>query len=603
MKEKKEKKQKVKPPYSLLSNVLFMSKMAWKNERSILFASVADIPLTLCSSLAFSYLGKIAVDYIIDGASPEKYILHIGGLLLFTTIIAILRDTARTIRGKHDIRNSIKYVNIWMSKMIDADYEHLESPEVQNLAMRVKGYFNGFANMFTSVFGGFSGCVTLATYSALILTLNPILFVLIVGLTIADFFVGKLTNKWVVNNYKIISTINRKKEYVKGISSNFNSAKDIRLYGIKDWFMGLLENLIDQHCYWHGKEKQVDGGISVLSALMTLIRDLSGYVFLIFAISNGAITPGDFVFYTGIISNLYDALTDISRNLKELHKRHLEIGELRSFLDLPDRFADDGGLTGPKEAPEIVFDNVTFRYPEAEEDTIKNVSFRIGKGEKIALVGRNGAGKTTLVKLICGFYHPTSGNIYVNGKQITDYSKKEYFSSIAAVFQEIRNLPVSIAQNIAMCEEEKMDRQRVMECLELADLKEKVESLPDKEKTILCKGIIEGAIDLSGGENQKLALARALYKEGKIVVLDEPTAALDPIAEHSLYVKYSRLVSDATSVYISHRLASTRFCDRIILIDEGVIKENGTHEELMKNKGLYAEMFDMQSYYYKEDVK
>ncbi len=604
MKEKKEKKKREKPAYSLFSNILFMSKVAWKNERSILFSSILEIPLDTAASMMYAYLAKVAVDFIIDGITPQKYVLYIGGLLLLVTFINIISDIAYGDVAKKSILNRFRYTEMWSDKMMELDYGHLESPDVSNLAKRSKGYMGGnFLQMFNNICRGFTDITTIGAFSVLLLALNPLLFILIVGMTALDFYVGTLTNKWVSKNYKTLTKINNKRNYLKSKSASFNHAKDIRLYGMKDWIMSLFKELNDRYIYWFKKEMRVTYAVKALGHLMTLIRDLTGYVFLIFSIANGKISAGDFVFYTGIITQLHQNLSHVSERLKTLNKTSIEMSELRSFLDIPEVFTQDKGQPIPTEAPEIVFENVTFRYPKAEEDTIKNVSFRIEKGEKIALVGRNGAGKTTLVKLICGLYHPTSGKIYVNGHEITDYNKKEYFSLISAVFQDINVMPLSISQNVAMKIKGEINEEKVTQCLIKADLQDKIQSLPNKEQTVLGKSFFEGAIDLSGGEMQKLALARALYKEGKIIVLDEPTAALDPIAEHSMYVKYNELVSGATSVYISHRLASTRFCDRILLLDEGVIRENGTHEELMAKKGIYAEMFDMQSYYYKEEVK
>ncbi|HBN83581.1 MAG TPA: hypothetical protein DDZ89_07015 [Clostridiales bacterium] len=254
-------------------------------------------------------------------------------------------------------------------------------------------------------------------------------------------------------------------------------------------------------------------------------------------------------------------------------------------------------------SPEIVFENVSFRYPESETDTLKNISFTIKAGEKLALVGRNGAGKTTLVKLLCGLYRPTSGDITISGHSIYEYNRDEYYTLLSVVFQDICLIPVSIAKNITLCEQSRINRQRLEKVLRDSGLYDKVMSLPGKENTLLMKSIHEGATDLSGGEKQKLALARAIYKEGNIMILDEPTAALDPIAENELYQKYSELTACATSVFISHRLSSTRFCDRILFLEEGEIVEEGNHEELMYLGGRYANMFDLQSHYYKEAVK
>lgn len=217
------------------------------------------------------------------------------------------------------------------------------------------------------------------------------------------------------------------------------------------------------------------------------------------------------------------------------------------------------------------------------------------------MVGINGAGKTTLVKLICGMYVPAKGEILVNGRPISDYKIEEYYSMISAVFQEIRAVAFTIFEFVASVDmERKTAREDAVAAMKAAGIWEKIESLPNGMDTHLQKGIYEDGVDLSGGELQKLVLARAIYKDGSILVLDEPTAALDPIAENNLYLKYRELTKGKTSVYISHRFASTRFCDRIVLLGDGVVQESGSHEELMKLDGQYAYMFGVQSKYYKE---
>ncbi len=217
-------------------------------------------------------------------------------------------------------------------------------------------------------------------------------------------------------------------------------------------------------------------------------------------------------------------------------------------------------------------------------------------------MGRNGAGKTTLVKLLSGLYQPSDGNIQINDTNIKEYNRDEYYSIISPVFQDIYLFPVSIAQNVALCEDSEINQNKLSQAIQFAGLQNKIDSLPNGQNTVLLKSVVDDAIELSGGEKQKLALARALYKDGLLLILDEPTAALDPIAENDIYLKYNEFARDKTSIFISHRLASTRFCDRILFLDEGKIIETGSHDELMALNGKYAEIFNMQSHYYREGL-
>ena len=264
------------------------------------------------------------------------------------------------------------------------------------------------------------------------------------------------------------------------------------------------------------------------------------------------------------------------------------------------RFEDGKELKAdPKKEYEIRLENVSFRYPKAQKDTISHINLTIRPGEKLAIVGLNGAGKTTLVKLACGFLDPTEGRVLLNGEDIRQYNRRDYYTMFSAVFQDFSVLEASVEENIAQ-QVEQIDSKKVWSCLEKAGLVEKVNAMPEKEKSKIGREIYEDGTELSGGQTQRLMLARALYKDAPILVLDEPTAALDPIAENDIYMKYSSMSSGKTSLFISHRLASTRFCDRILFMEHGQIAEEGTHEQLLEKKGGYANLFEVQSKYYKE---
>lgn len=280
------------------------------------------------------------------------------------------------------------------------------------------------------------------------------------------------------------------------------------------------------------------------------------------------------------------------------------ICEYRKMMDVPDKFMRKEGMSIPDEwrrrLPDIEFKNVSFRYEEDGEDILKDVSFSIKSGEKIALVGNNGAGKSTLVKLLCGFYHPTGGEILIGGHSVETLNLDEYHDLLATIFQDINTIPVSIAGNVSGCIEDETDMSRVRECLIRADLWKDVEILDRKERTNLTQSFDPDGIELSGGMMQKLMLARCLYKDAPMFVLDEPTAALDPIAESNMYEEYKKATQGKSALFISHRLASTKFCDRILFIEKGRITETGTHNELLEKKGKYAEVFEIQSQYYRE---
>ena len=340
---------------------------------------------------------------------------------------------------------------------------------------------------------------------------------------------------------------------------------------------------------------------SVIAGLMTLIQNAVAYAVLIGMLLAGALSVGDFVFYFGIVGSVAGFLHGIINYAAALNRRADKIAYYREFFDYPNKFNHGEGCEIPKGAVTVELRDVWYKYDGANDYTLKGIDLTLQAGESLALVGINGAGKTTLVKLICGLYRPTKGEILVNGKSIDEYNIEEYYTMISAVFQEISPVCFTMFEYVASADLGRPTaREDAISAMKDAGIWEKISKLENGIDTHLMKGIYDDGVDLSGGEMQKLVLARAIYKNGNILILDEPTAALDPIAENNIYLQYRNLTRGKTSIYISHRFASTRFCDRIFLIDGGVIKESGTHEELMKQNGHYAYMFGVQAKYYKE---
>jgi len=277
------------------------------------------------------------------------------------------------------------------------------------------------------------------------------------------------------------------------------------------------------------------------------------------------------------------------------------LSAMREFLEYEEPFKlEDGEAMEPNVDGDyqLEFCNVSFRYSKAEKDTLTNINLTIKPGEKLAVVGLNGAGKTTFVKLMCGFYDPTEGEVLLNGRDVRTLNRRDYYKHFSAVFQDFSILPTTISENIAQT----FGSDGVEESAKKAGISDRMDKLLKKYDTPVTKRIFDDGIELSGGETQRLMMSRALHKNAPIIVLDEPTAALDPIAESDVYNRYNELTNGKMAVYISHRLASTRFCDRVVYIENGTIIEEGTHSELIKRKGRYAELYDIQSHYYKEGV-
>ena len=388
-------------------------------------------------------------------------------------------------------------------------------------------------------------------------------------------------------------------------AADFAAAKDIRIYGMADWLKQLSKALFDKDVAWQKKLS----GRQLLTRLadlgVILLRDGLAYGVLIAMFLRGEITVDQFVLYFAAISGFATYIGNIMTAWNEMHAASLVVSDYREFLDLPD--GDGTGEAHAREhifpAPEIVFDHVSFRYDGAEKDTLHDISLTFHSGERIALVGMNGAGKTTLVKLLCGLYTPTSGEIRIDGVPVSGFCREEYYRLFSPVFQNVQTAFFSLAETVAGSTGENVDRARAESCMRRAGLGKKLDSLPRGIDTRLDKQVNKEGIELSGGEAQKLMMARAFYKNAPVLVLDEPTAALDPIAENEIYLQYRDMTEGKTSLFISHRLASTQFCDRVLFLQEGRITEEGTHRQLLEKGGEYARLYEIQSCWYRKEYK
>lgn len=440
----------------------------------------------------------------------------------------------------------------------------------------------------------------LIAYLFILSSFDSFLLLIIILTCFISFFVSRYANNWHYANKVEGEKYYHKKRYIRDKAESIKLAKDIRIFNLKDWLNELLDLVHNQYLAFRLKGEKVDLLADIIEVVLTVIRNGIAYIYLINMALNDGLSVSSFILYFVAISTLTNWVMGVLKEMSTLHKECLDISSLREFLDYPEPFKFDDGKDIPLASNyEIRLENVSFHYPECDKDIIHNLNLTIHPREKLAIVGLNGAGKTTLVKLICGLLSPSEGRVLLNGDDISDFNRNKYYELFSAVFQDFSILDVTIAEEIAQCKDN-IDYQRIKECIDYAGLSDTINKLPQGLNTHIGREVYLDGVLLSGGQMQRLMLARALYKNGPILLLDEPTAALDPLAESEIYQKYSDMANNKTSLFISHRLASTRFCDRIILIKDGGIKEEGSHEDLLKLNGEYAKLFEVQSRYYKQ---
>lgn len=470
----------------------------------------------------------------------------------------------------------------------------------------VNSVFRGGQSNDTGVEGIYHHTYKLAKSVVTILALGAMFFAVsfwIIGAITIMLVLLALFNTW-NSRYKhsqkqMINETRRKTSLYQQETSDFSYGKDIRLFHLQGAFQSAYQQAILHlksvlHRFY-AKERW----LSVADSLIMVLGDGIVLYFLIRALSQG-LSLASFVMYLGALALLTKAMKDISDDIAFIREELLYVNDMLDFLEA-DLISETSDHHFKVDGPiDVEFRHVSFRYPNTDQNVYTDLNLHIKAGKKIALVGVNGAGKTTLIKLLCGLYRPDSGQILINGIDYLEFSIQDLFRLFAVVFQEVEPLALTIKENVCACLDG--DAALVEEVLKQVGLWDKINTYERGIDSMMLKVIDESGIVLSGGENQKLMIARALYRQtSSMIIMDEPTAALDALAEEKIYQEFSAMTANKTSIYISHRLASTQFCDYIVLLNGGSIESAGTHKELLAQNGTYATMFKTQGKYYQED--
>lgn len=599
------KKEKVK--YSMGQNVFYMIQKSFQyREKKILLYCFLLVICGVASYLVELYLSPTVLGALESNVSFSTILFILGSFLLVLLISKGLQSYIEnnSLFAKVNLRSDIQaelnqkcattsYPNLLDDKFLKLSSSALEATQGNSSATE------WIWQILTSLL---IHLVCFVIYLFLLVQFHVGIMAFIVITSLITYFLNRKLLQYRYDHREEEGAILHRLNYQVGLPRTHLSAKDIRIFGMKNWIQEITNQTLNLQEAFQKKvnNRYLIGGFVII--FFTFLRDGLAYLYLIIAILNHQIDLAEFILYLSVISNFATWITGILDDLYQLLDASLKISVVREFIEYPEPFLLKGGEPIPSLESgtyELRFEHVFFRYPKSEEYILKDINLVIHPNEKIAVVGKNGAGKTTFVLLLCGFLAPTKGRILLNGQDITQFNRLQYYELFSVVFQKFSLLAGTIAMNVAQ-NEDKIDYQKVEECIAKAGLEKKIASLPKKLETKLDRDIYDDAIELSGGEMQRLMLARALYRQAPFMVLDEPTAALDPIAESDLYQKYNELTKGCTSIYISHRLASTQFCDRILLIQDGGILEEGTHKELLKRNGVYKELFDLQSKYYQE---
>ncbi len=549
----------------------------------------------------------VAVWLMQSGYAPGLIALGILIYALAMKFLDVWREYVDNAQRMLYFQGRVRMDDIYAGHLLDMDYEKMESSDGQKrikAALRciLSGNEFGIEHVLKQAPLLVLNAIGFLIYSLLVLRISPWVFLYMVVTAVLLGWLNIWQGGYEERIYEKRSLLYMEQGKLLKETLDLKARKDILLYQGKDWLLRKLEGVNQRLSFFRKRSTRIGSTSSLAMAVLNFIRDAVVYVILITQIAEGLVTVEELLLLLGVVAGHSTWMRGLVEAVQKMAIQNYTITDFRNFLDYgKEEIREESPLFSEiKGRPhELRLEDVCYRYENAEEDTIRHMSLTIHPGEKLALVGVNGAGKTTLVKLLTGLYRPTSGKIFLDGVDIATIPREQYFREFAAVFQDSRVFACSVEQNVSGQRE--TDKCRVRESLVQAGLWERVQMLPEKMGTMLTKNLFPDGVEFSGGETQKLMLARALYQDAPVLILDEPTAALDPIAESSMYERYNEMGKGKTSIFISHRLCSTRFCDRICFLQDGKILEMGTHQTLMAAQGEYARMFAVQAQYYGEE--
>lgn len=585
-------------------SIQYMLSLAWKHKKGVIGMSL----LMAAIAIGLNIVQLYAAPSILGKLEQQAPIGELVITILSFCAMLFLMTSAKTYFSESSMTDRI-YIRVQIIKSIvkkscTTSYPNRKDPAVLKLLegahratdsnhVGCEHIWKTLTNLVTNVVG-------FVIYLVLLSDLNGFLAVTVIATTVIGFFVGKHINEWEYRHKDEKHKYFTQMQYTWTKAESMEFAKDIRVFGMKNWIADMYSSAVRLFEAFIYKREKVFIWANIVDVVLNIARNGIAYVYLIYLTLNEGLSASEFLLYFSAVSGFTSWVTGILSEVSTMHKETLEISTVMEYINYPEMFRFEGGKPLPvADAYELRLDNVTFRYPGADKNLFENLNLTIDPGEKLAIVGLNGAGKTTLVKLLCGFYDPTEGRVLLNGTDIREFNRDEYYGLLSAVFQDYSVMDLTVAENVTL-ESSDYDETRIESCLDKAGLLNYISGLPQGVYTHMGREVFLDGVLFSGGQTQRLMLARALYKDGPILILDEPTAALDPIAENDIYMKYSEMTLGKTSVFISHRLASTRFCDRIIFVADGKIAEEGTHASLLALGGQYANLFEVQSRYYQE---
>ena len=594
-----------KKHYSVFQNIAFYIREIKRIEPKLILKSIFFAIVTVITMVIPTLIPSLIVSLVLQNAPISSTAFQIMLVSLVSGVFIYLNSKISVTKSLNGIEYRINYFAYSIyERFLRADYESLNKKEIftiynQAIENGVSGNNNGGEALYIESMNFLGNFLGILVFSLVMARYNLLIVALVILSALINFWALSFPRNFRKKNRDKWANLDSKIHVIKNDVIKTENAKDARVFNIAPIYMEKVNSAVDERIQWIKKDSTYTLYANGLTLVTKLLRDGITYLYLIQRVFNG-MSIAEFTFLFNFMSTLDTWITQTVDSAQKISIASQDINDLRYFLEL-DISSTSGNRTIDSNSIKIEFKNVYFKYDSSSSWVLEDVSFVIEPNQKMALVGINGAGKSTLVNVMMGLLKPQKGLVLINDTPIELLEESERVRLFSPVFQDNEIWALSTLQNISLSKESTVDRERVYAILDTLGLKDKIMNLDQGLDTPLTRNIEPNGVELSGGESQKLMLARALYKDAPVLLLDEPTAALDAIAEQALYEEYVRFAANKTSLFISHRLSSTRFCDKIMLLDGGRIVENGTHSELMKYDGIYASMFAIQSQYYQKE--
>lgn len=585
-------------------------QISWKFIKIIHSISKSYIPLTMLSIVLSSIISlvnvvfpKFIIDELIGGRDTAKIVLFVTLTICVNFFFNLITHFIGYYFEVQNQKVTSKLDIILGEKSMELDFDQVEQKE--NLELKERAMFvirnqNALGRMIQSLRNIVQNVITILGLIAIISTLNIFVIVFITIILLFSSKIFQLQNRASFAMNQELIPVNRIFNYYSNLTTDFSAGKDIRIYHMQPLVLRKIDDFINKNLSSLRKLSQKEGKYQVLGSINLNVENICIYAYMCYRVFVQSISIGDFTMYINAINNFGNVVSGLVSQFFEFSNMCQYLDPFFAFLDLQPRSTD--GARNMEVDPmnfELRFDHVSFAYPNTEKLVLDDVCVTIRPNERISIVGVNGAGKTTFVKLLTRLYRPTAGAIRLNGVDINEYRYEEYIKFFSVVFQDYKNYAFTIKENIALTQAEQVDEKTLHHILQELSLSEKVFSLKNGVNTSLYKIFDKEGIEFSGGEMQKIAIARANFKDAAIVILDEPTSALDPVIEYNIMNNLNNIIRNKTGLIVSHRLSSCRFSDRILVFNEGKIVQEGKHEMLIQEEdGLYYEMFSSQAQYY-----